>query len=117
VAKPLPTSVLQAQLDPGLQTAIVTCGFRPAAVRGHVEIPARGQSPAREGDALVCRLYPDSQETRIAFAAEHQVCAEAVVFEDPDDVLAWNLKAGFENALLVASELMNHHRRGKTNHQ
>jgi hypothetical protein len=95
-----------ASLDPDMRAACEVVGFRLEAWRDTVDVPARGQSPARRGKALLCRLYPNATDTRAAFAKEQQLYAEAVVFEDPDDVLAWNLKAGFENALYAAAQIM-----------
>lgn len=105
--RPVPPAVLQRELDALTMHQITAAGMTPVAVRGWATVPARGQSPARAGKALVCRLYPNTPHTRLAFARTGQTCAEAVVFEDPDDQLAWNLKAGFENALYVVTALMH----------
>ena len=101
----VPTALLISRLDQALQDEIAQAGLAPFAVRGYVEVPAQGQSPARKGQALICRLVPTSPRAKIAFWREQQHCAEAVVFEDPDDIFEWNLKAGFQNALYAAQHL------------
>lgn len=94
-------------LDPELAARIQARGLTPAAVRAWATVQAAGQSPHREGWALIARLYPDSDKARLAFALDGQLCAEAVVFEDPNDHLAANLAAGLENALHAANHLLH----------
>lgn len=104
--RPITASMLERLLDPTIHHRIRSNGLTPTAVRAAlVDVPAAGASPARRGPAVICRLYPTGTDARFAFLRAGQLYAEAIVFEDPDDVLAYNLNAGFENAIHVAAKL------------
>lgn len=106
-AKPIKEPVVRRLLGDEPCERIDAAELRPSAVRTTLprpsELPGGKPTPHR---AIVCRLYPTSENARTKFRRAGAVFAEAIVFPDPDDDLELNLLEGFHSAMILANDVL-----------
>jgi hypothetical protein len=92
------------------QAMLDAVGLQCVAVKTLVpdpEQPAKIGRPRPMVDALVCRTYPKTDRTRLAFIIAKIQAAEATyVFRDPDDDLETAMLAGFNQCVLDSRQVI-----------
>lgn len=104
--RPVPEGLILRLLGEGPTEKIRAAGLSARAVRCMALHPE--ERVLRK--ALVCRLYPVSDQARLSFfragLGGSNASAETTVFPDPDDDLEQSLLEGFHNSMVLANALL-----------